>query len=279
MTIAEAIISILKTVGQPLSYQEIYQKIIEQKLYEFGAKNPAQLVNNKIRKHCVDLNFPSASPVKYFTITSNNSKPTQYYLKESGSEKSDKSKSSSHINEPLLSKDLEESTAEERVQNAYFEHRQNTKQLLLEQILESDFAFFEQLVVDLLLKMGYGGGLPDAGLVTKRTGDEGIDGIIKEDKLGLNKIFIQAKRNATKTVGRPEIQQFIGAMEAVTNGVFITTSKFSKQAQDFAERSHKSLVLIDGETLAEYMINCGVGVSIVKQYSIFKIDSNYFYDP
>ncbi len=125
--------------------------------------------------------------------------------------------------------------------------------------------------------MGYGGDFPNAGLVKGNPGDGGIDGVIKEDRLGLGKIYIQAKRyTPPKKVGRPELQQFVGAMESIQKGVFITTSSFADTAIEYANKQQKHIVLIDGQMLSDLMITYGVGVSIVKQYETYKIDSDYF---
>lgn len=153
---------------------------------------------------------------------------------------------------------------EEKLHDAYLEHRGAVKNLLLGQILSSDPAFFERLVVDLLIAMGYGGSVPNAGLVSGGSGDGGIDGIIKEDELGLGKIYIQAKRYTAKTVGRPDLQRFDGAMENVHKGVFITTSTFCKTTSSYVDNNQKSIVLIDGDRLCELMITHKVGVSVVK---------------
>lgn len=271
MTIVEAIKAVLEDVKNPLTYRQIYDEIIKRSLYEFGAKSPEGVVNSKLRKHCFGLDFPSSSPVKHFVVNSKNGKVTKYSLYKATTK-------ASAIEVDVVNKWENDLLPEEKLQKAYFEHRVNIKQLLLDEILSSDPAFFERLVVDLLLTMGYGGDFPDAGLVNGRPGDGGIDGIIKEDKLGLDKIYIQAKRYATKTIGRPDLQQFVGAMENVQKGVFITTSSFAKTAKNYAEKQQKSLVLIDGETLCDFMLTHGVGVSKVKPYYTYKIDTDYFVD-
>ena len=137
--------------------------------------------------------------------------------------------------------------------------------------------FFEKLVVDLLLNMGYGGSRRDAGEAIGRSGDEGIDGIIKEDKLGLETIYIQAKR-WENTVSRPEIQKFAGALQGqqAKKGVFITTSNFSQGANDYASIIDSKVVLIDGERLAQLMIDYDIGVSKIKSYDLKKVDTDYF---
>lgn len=271
MTIVEAIKIVLEDIKKPLAYREVYNEIIKRDLYQFGAKFPEGVVNSKLRKHCFGLDFPSSSPVKHFVINSKSGKVTKYSIYK-------KTTKSSAIKLTSPSKWENDLLPEEKLQKAYFEHRSNIKQLLLDEILSSDPAFFERLVVDLLLTMGYGGDFPDAGFVNGKPGDGGIDGIIKEDKLGLDKIYIQAKRYTAKPIGRPDLQQFVGAMENVQKGVFITTSSFAGTAKTYAEKQQKSLVLIDGETLCDFMLTHGVGVSKVKPYYTYKIDMDYFED-
>ncbi|WP_211532411.1 restriction endonuclease [Methanobacterium alkalithermotolerans] len=137
--------------------------------------------------------------------------------------------------------------------------------------------FFEKLVVDLLLNMGYGGSRKDAGEAIGKSNDGGIDGIINEDKLGLDTIYIQAKR-WENTVSRPEIQKFAGALQGqkAKKGVFLTTSNFSKGALEYASIIDSKVVLIDGNRLAQLMIDHDIGVSKQKSYDIKKIDSDYF---
>lgn len=136
---------------------------------------------------------------------------------------------------------------------------------------------FERLVVELLVAMGYGGSLQDAGRTVGRSGDGGIDGVIKEDRLGLDVIYIQAKR-WDSTVGRPEIQKFAGALQGqrAKKGVFITTSDFSREAEEFASRIDTRIVLVSGADLANLMIDHGVGVTAVASYDVRRIDSDYF---
>ncbi len=138
--------------------------------------------------------------------------------------------------------------------------------------------FFEQLVLDLLRAMGYGGIDSDSVSLTKTSGDEGIDGLIFEDKLGLDTIYVQAKRWDQGTVGRPEIQKFVGALhgQRAKKGVFITTSRFSAEAQEYIQKIDPKVVLIDGQKLAQYMIEFGVGVSSQETFIIKRIDLDYF---
>ena len=149
---------------------------------------------------------------------------------------------------------------------------------LLTKILEMSPSFFEKLVVELLVKMGYGGSFEDAASVTQYSHDEGIDGVIKEDKLGLDTIYIQAKRWDKGTVGRKEIQAFVGAinMKHASKCVFITTSTFTEEAKKCVKDVQSKIVLIDGEQLCKYMIEYNLGVSSRQVYEIKQIDSDYF---
>jgi restriction system protein len=170
-----------------------------------------------------------------------------------------------------------DATPEEALDAAYQRLRIDLESELLEQVKAASPSFFERLVVELLVKMGYGGTLRDAGQAVGKSRDGGIDGIIKEDRLGLDVIYIQAKR-WEGTVGRPEIQKFAGALQGhrARKGVFITTSSFSAEATDFTARIDSKIVLIDGAALARYMIDNGVGVSAYRSYEVKKIDSDYF---
>ncbi len=174
--------------------------------------------------------------------------------------------------------DLEqERTPEEALERAYQNLRVDLAADLFTQIKLSPPALFERLVVELLVKMGYGGSRKDAGRAIGKSGDEGIDGIIKEDRLGLDIIYIQAKR-WNSTVGRPEIQKFAGALQGqrARKGIFITTSDFSREAQDYASRIDSKIILIDGEQLAQMLIDYNIGVAHVASYEIKRVDSDYF---
>ena len=144
-------------------------------------------------------------------------------------------------------------------------------------ILSCSPKFFEDLVIDLLLKMGYGGSKKDAGSRLGQSGDGGIDGIIKEDQLGLDVIYIQAKR-WQGSVGRPEIQKFVGALhgQRAKKGVFITTSTYTNEAKMYVENIDVKVILIDGKLLSNLMIDFDVGVSVSATYTIKKIDTDYF---
>lgn len=150
---------------------------------------------------------------------------------------------------------------------------------LLNKVIEQTPDFFEHLVVDLIVAMGYGGSVEDAGRATKRTNDEGIDGLVKEDKLGLDIIYIQAKRwQKGNVVGRPEIQKFVGALagQGARKGIFITTSNFTKEATEYKPRNDTSIILIDGQKLVELMYEHNIGVSTEKRFEIKRLDSDYF---
>jgi restriction system protein len=171
----------------------------------------------------------------------------------------------------------ESQTPEEVIEAAYQRLRETLATELLETIKENSPAFFEQLVVDLLVRMGYGGTRKDAGQAIGKAGDEGIDGIIKEDRLGLDIIYIQAKR-WDGVVGRPEIQKFAGALQGqrAQKGIFITTSTFTQEARHFASSINNKIILIDGEELAKLMIDFNVGVGVVATYELKQVDSDYF---
>lgn len=168
-------------------------------------------------------------------------------------------------------------TPTEQLEQAFDSIENDLAADLLSKVMEQTPGFFEHLVVDLLVRMGYGGSFADSAKVTQLSNDEGIDGIIYEDKLGLDKIYIQAKRWSNQ-VGRPTIQQFAGALvgQNATKGVFITTSQYSKEAKEYVTGLHQKIVLIDGKELARYMIEYNVGVSTKRVYEVKRIDSDYF---
>jgi len=152
---------------------------------------------------------------------------------------------------------------------------------VLERVKDASPAFFEQLVLRLLVAMGYGGGLEVRGEHLGRGGDDGVDGVIMEDTLGLERIYLQAKRYRDQPIGRPGIQGFAGSLEGqrAQKGVFITTSQFSRDAQEYVGRIAKRIVLIDGRSLARLMIEHGVGVTSLKTYSVLGIDESFFDEP
>jgi len=170
-------------------------------------------------------------------------------------------------------------TPEEAFEYGYQKITENLSDELLEKIKSCSPRFFENLVVELLVKMGYGGSRKEAGEVIGKSGDGGIDGIIKEDRLGLDIIYIQAKR-WENVVGRPEIQKFAGALlgQKARKGIFITTSYFTDDADDYANNIESKLILIDGDKLAKLMIEHSVGLNTINTYEVKKIDNDYFYE-
>lgn len=170
-------------------------------------------------------------------------------------------------------------TPEETVEAAHQQLRDDLAAELLQTVMECSPGFFERLVIDLLVNMGYGGTRKDAGAAIGQSGDGGIDGIIKEDRLGLDIVYVQAKRwGPDNTVGRPEIQKFAGALQGhrARKGVFLATSSFSKEALDYVSHIDSKIVLIDGDQLSQLMIDYGIGVSLVATYELKRIDSDYF---
>lgn len=169
------------------------------------------------------------------------------------------------------------STPEEALEQAYQQLRDEVANELLHLVKGNTPEFFEKLVVHLIVSMGYGGSVKEAGKATRKTADEGIDGVIKEDRLGLDAIYLQAKR-WDAVVGRPEIQKFVGALhgQRAKKGIFITTSRFSKEALDYVGQIEPKVVLIDGSDLVQFMIDNGVGVSSAALYEIKKVDTDFF---
>lgn len=269
MTILEAIKEVLCSVDNGLSSKEIFNYIIKKNLYKFSAKNPSAVVNGMIRRHCFGLNFPTSHPIKYFKIVGYDNKAPLYSLLTSAIEKTKKRKDITEEKEKL---------PEEIVQSAYEEHIKNLKESLLDCILQHDPAFFEQLIVDLLIAMEYGYD-KSSGVVVGGVHDGGIDGIIYEDKLGLDKIYLQAKRyKKGENIGRKDIQAFVGAMESVQKGVFITTSNFTKEAINYAQgQQQKSLMLINGEKLTDLMVQFEVGIQrITRPIYFYRLNKMYF---
>lgn len=173
--------------------------------------------------------------------------------------------------------ELVSKTPAEQLEDAYQTLRENLASELLSQLKSSSPGFFEKVVVEVLVKMGYGGSRKDAGQAIGRSGDEGIDGIIKEDRLGLDIIYIQAKK-WEGTISRPEIQKFAGALQGkrARKGIFISTSDFSSSAREFASSIESKIILIDGQELAQLMIDFGVGVATDATYELKRLDSDYF---
>jgi restriction system protein len=178
-----------------------------------------------------------------------------------------------------FSDDQIKQTPEELLESAYQKIRGSLANEILNNVVELSPNFFEKLVVELLVKMGYGGSIKDAGKAIGKSGDEGIDGTIKEDKLGLDIIYIQAKRwKPGNVVGRPELQKFVGALagQGAKKGIFITTSSFSREALDYTPRNETKIVLIDGTQLSQLMIDYNLGCTPFQSYEVKKIDTDYF---
>lgn len=179
----------------------------------------------------------------------------------------------------LPTEESNERTPEEVIEAGYEQVRNALSQELLAKVQAQSWMDFERLVVQLLVRMGYGGSVKDAGKALTKSGDEGIDGTIKEDKLGLDIIYIQAKKWQTgSTVGRPEIQKFVGALagQGAKKGIFITTASFTKEARDYVPRNETKIVLIDGEELTQLMIDHDLGVTTQRTYAVKRIDSDFF---
>jgi len=174
----------------------------------------------------------------------------------------------------------DELTPQEQMESAFDLIHNDLASKLLDEVKSKSPRFFENLVIKLLVAMGYGGSENEA-LVTKFSHDDGVDGIIREDKLGLDSIYVQAKRYTMGSVQKPDVQKFIGALteQGATKGIFITTSTFSNGARETIDKAnHIKIVLVDGQQLARYMIQYGIGVSIMRVYEIKKIDSDFFSD-
>jgi restriction system protein len=261
MTIVECIRQILEHSKVPLSVGHIFDEIVKKNLYSFNAKDPKTIVRQQLRRHCAGLSFPSAMPNKYFKQIAKDT----YALLSSG-------KPDPIVPVPV---DRKDKLAEENLQDYHIKHVADIKKDLLDRVLNVDPRFFEQLVLDLLLKMGYG----TNGSVARRSDgpDGGIDGEILQDKLGFDRIYTQAKRYAlSRPVGEPEVREFVGALQSVSKGVFITTSRFTDKARAYvANQQQKKLVLIDGEHLASLMIEFELGVQKTHIYPTFRVDSDY----
>lgn len=181
------------------------------------------------------------------------------------------------VSSEAVEHDVEEATPDEQLASAHQSLMESLADEVLDSIRKASPSFFEKLVVDLMISMGYGGSRKEAGQATQATNDDGIDGIIKEDKLGLDTIYLQAKR-WTNTVHRPEIDKFIGALtrQRARKGVFLTTSDFSSGARDAAAGLDMKVVLIDGRELAQLMIENNLGVNVKDVYEVKQVDIDYF---
>lgn len=175
---------------------------------------------------------------------------------------------------------VEADTPDDLMATGYLNRRRQVEEDVLAKVKSSSPEFFERLVVKLLTSMGYGGSLADAGKAIGKSGDGGVDGVIKEDKLGLEQIYLQAKRWDNATVGRPEIQKFVGALHGkrARKGIFLTTSTFTKEAHEYASGLETKVILIDGSELAKFMFDYEVGVSTESTYIVKRIDNDFFED-
>ena len=191
--------------------------------------------------------------------------------------RSNKDKETESISDKEHPEDITNKTPEEVMEDGYQLIRENLVREILENVKKSNPNFFERFVVQLLVAMGYGGTIKEAGRAIGKTGDEGIDGIIKEDILGLDIIYIQAKK-WDGTVGRPEIQKFVGALQGqrAKRGIFITTGNFSDVAKEYVSNIDSKIVLVDGNQLGEYLIDYSIGVTTEKIYQIKKVNLDYF---
>lgn len=178
-----------------------------------------------------------------------------------------------------VASDLTDATPEEQIEAAYQSVQAALRADLLERIIQNSPSFFEQLIVDLLVAMGYGGSHKNAAAQLGRSGDGGVDGVINEDRLGLDRVYVQAKRYAEgKTVGRPDIQAFVGSLVGLgaSKGVFVTTSSFSQQARDFVRHLSQRVVLLDGNDLTGLMIEHNVGVRVSRAIEFKRLDEDFF---
>lgn len=277
MTITEAAKIVLTAHPEGLTVEEIYNYILEQCLYSFKAKQPYNVLLGTIRRQCYGIDFPSAYPIKHFKHHEIDGKTIYSLLDEN---KAIPLPSKCETRADSISNDL---LPEERIQDSYVEHIETLKKQLLDAVLDEDktkterAAFFEKLVVDLILRLGYGAD-EKSGFITGRSHDGGIDGVIHEDKLGLDKIYIQAKCYAqTQNVSSKDVQAFVGAMTNVQKGIFVTTSRFSKEAHKYVEKQQtKNIKLIDGEALTALMVKHAVGLTEIKLIPIYKINRDYF---
>lgn len=169
-------------------------------------------------------------------------------------------------------------TPEEQIEDAHAALQATLRADLLNRILQNSPSFFEQVIVDLLVAMGYGGTHRNAATQLGRSGDGGVDGVINEDRLGLDRVYVQAKRYKDGSVGRPDVQAFLGSLVGLgaTKGVFVTTSTFSKQAEEFVLHLPQRIILIDGQRLADLMIEHNVGVRVSRMVEFKRLDEDFF---
>ena len=197
--------------------------------------------------------------------------------------RSEREPSSGSEVEPLYDKAAKTATItpEEQIEAAYQAVRSALRADLLERIGQNTPSFFEQLIVDLLVTMGYGGSRKNAASQLGQSGDGGVDGVINEDRLGLDRVYIQAKRYSKgSSVGRPEVQAFVGSLVGLgaTKGIFVTTSTFSQHAREFVQHLSQRVILVDGQSLADLMIEHGVGVRTSRAIEFKRLDEDFFSD-
>ena len=267
-----------------------YFNLTEEEKSELLSKSKQKRFNNRVgwaRTYLKKAELLAYTQKGYFKITDRgltvlHEKPLKINIKylKCFSEFLEFNKPSKKIDQPKgkeIELILEEKTPEELLEIGYEKYQEKLLSDLLEKVRQCSPEFFERLVVELLVGMRYGGSFEDAGKAIGKSGDEGIDGIIKEDKLGLDVIYIQAKR-WTNPISRSDIQKFAGALlgKKAKKGVFITTSIFSESAIEYARNIENKIILIDGEQLTKYMVDNGVGVSEITSYKIKKIDLDYF---
>lgn len=271
MTIVEAIKKVLLSHKSGLTYLEIYKHIIDKSLYTFGAKDPKAIVRAKLRQHCYGIEYPSASPTKHFISDGGKGSKAIYQIWNGKESTKSTSKSISVSDVP-----------EAQIIKHHQIHIESMKNQIMDKVYNSEPGFFEKLLIKLLIKMGFGWDGDKAGLHTGGPNDRGVDGIIFEDQLGLERVYIQAKRyKEDNGVSSSDIHQFIGAMNTknANKGVFITSSYFSKNAMEEARSVRNiSLVLINGEKLSELLLNNGLGVNIAETYCTYTIDTDAFSD-
>lgn len=183
-----------------------------------------------------------------------------------------------HTTQKKEKQEVSSSTPAELLETTYQSIRDETAEELLDKVKSLSPSFFEKLVVELIVAMGYGGSKKEAGKAIGKSGDEGIDGVINEDKLGLDMVYIQAKRWDRGTIGRPEIQKFVGALQGkhARKGIFITTSDFSKESFEYTNKIDSRVVLINGKQLAQFMIDNNIGVTPIAKYEVKRVDTDYF---
>jgi restriction system protein len=234
---------------------------------------------NKIRKSTWEITSLGVNVVKSNPVKINSKYLMQFdsFKEYATTRKDDTDTEQTQKNINLIDSEL---SPIEAIDKAYEKLNKTLAVDLLDELLKASPVFFEKMVIKLLLKMGYGDFKEEAGKVTGKSGDEGIDGEISQDKLGLEKIYIQAKRYKDTVIGRPTIQQFAGSLlgKKANKGVFITTSDFSSEAKEYAKLAGQNIILIDGQKLVELMIEFNIGVSEYDRFLIKKVDHDFFTD-